>query len=245
MGDMANIFRSLTALTLTLTSTAQESGAPPTLKPNAELVAQGIPPIPMSVVERANRYTEFRSANVFSWHPRRREMLIGTRFADTVQVHEVKMPGGARRQLTFFPDRVSGASYHPHAGDYFVFSKDIGGGEWFQFYRFDVASGEIALLTDGKSRNLGDVWSNHGDRIAYSSTRRNRADLDFYLMEPSNKATDRLLAQNPGGGWQVADWSPDDKTLLAVEEISINESYLWLVDAATGQKTALTPKTGT
>src|SRR5438477_355830 len=87
-------------------------------------------------------------------------------------------------------------------GDYFIFSKDIGGGEWFQFYRFDSTSGDVALLTDGKSRNLGDVWSNRGDRIAYSSTRRNRADLDFYLMNPADKSTDRLLVQNQGGGWQ-------------------------------------------
>jgi dipeptidyl aminopeptidase/acylaminoacyl peptidase len=200
--------------------------------------------MPLSLPERASRYTESRSASVFAWHPRRREMLIGTRFADTVQVHEVKMPGGARTQLTFFPDRVSGASYHPHAGDYFVFSKDTGGGEWYQLFRYDCASGETTLLTDGKSRNLGTVWSNRGDRLAYASTRRNRMDLDFYCMNPVDKATDRLLAQNQGGGWQLADWSPDDKTLLAVESVSINESYLWLVDAADGHKTALTPKGG-
>jgi dipeptidyl aminopeptidase/acylaminoacyl peptidase len=40
----------------------------------------------------------------------------------------------------------------------------------------------------------------------------------------------------------VADWAPDDQTLLAVEEISINESYLWLIDVPTGRKTLLTPK---
>jgi len=219
---------------------AQETAAPATLKPGENLLVQGIPAIPATIA----RYTEFRSAAVFSWHPQRREMLIGTRFADTAQIHEVKMPGGARTQLTFFPDRVSGASYHPHAGDYFVFSKDIGGGEWFQLYRYEAGFRDIVLLTDGKSRNLGTTWSNRGDLIAYSSTRRDRADLDFYLMNPADKSTDRLLVENQGGGWQIADWSPDDKTLLAVEEISVNESYLWLVDVASGQKNLLTPKGG-
>ena len=223
---------------------AQSAPAPARLTPGDNLVVQGIPAIPATIAERANRYTEFRGAAVFSWHPQRRAMLIGTRFADTIQVHEIKMPGGARTQLTFFPDRVTGALYQPHRGDYFLFSKDVGGGEWFQFYRFEVVSGKITLLTDGKSRNLGEVWSNHGDRIAYSSTRRNRADLDFYVMNPAEKSTGRLLVQNQGGGWQVADWSPDDKTLLVVEEVSINESYLWLLDVASGQKTILTPKGG-
>ena len=114
---------------------AEESAAPTTLTAGENLIIQNIPPIPLAAVEKANRYTEFRSASVFSWHPTRREMLIGTRFADTLQVHEVKMPGGARTQLTFFPDRVSGASYHPRTGDYFIFNKDVGGGEWFQLFR--------------------------------------------------------------------------------------------------------------
>ena len=45
-----------------------------------------------------------------------------------------------------------------------------------------------------------------------------------------------------GGGWEPADWSPDDKQLLVVEGISINESYLWLFDAQTGEKKEITPR---
>ncbi|HXZ79732.1 MAG TPA: S9 family peptidase [Terriglobales bacterium] len=225
-------------------ASAQQAGMAPAIAPNENLIIQNIPAVPSALAERANRYTEFRTATLFGWHPQRREILIGTRFADTVQLHRVNTPGGARTQLTFFPDRISDASYRPHLGNYFVFLKDVGGGEWFQIYRDDVDSGNITLLTDGKSRNLGIVWSNKGDRIAYSSTRRNGTDLDFYVMDPSDKSTDRLMAQNQGGGWQVADWSPDERTLLAVEEISINESYLWLVDVASGNKTLITPKGG-
>jgi dipeptidyl aminopeptidase/acylaminoacyl peptidase len=222
--------------------TAQTASDQPNLVPGENLLLEGLPTIPGSIVERAYPYTEFRAASVFAWHPQRRELLIGTRFADTVQVHEVRQPGGARTQLTFFSDRISAATYHPGKGDYFVFSKDIGGGEWFQLFRYDCAAGNSVLLTDGKSRNLSSVWSNGGDRLAYASTRRDRADLDFYLMNPSDKTTDRLLAQNQGGGWEIADWSPDDKTLLAVEAISINESYLWLINTADGTKTAVTTK---
>lgn len=216
--------------------------APETVAPPDSLIVAGIPPIPRAIAERANAYTEFRAATPFDWHPSKREIIIGTRFADVPQVHWVKFPGGARTQMTFFTDRVSSAHFQPHKGTYFIFSKDVGGGEWFQYYRYDIANGNVTLLTDGKSRNLGAVWSNAGDRIAYTSTRRNRADLDFYTMNPADKATDRVLAENQGGGWGVSDWSPDDKTLLAANEISINESSLWLVDAANGQKTRITPE---
>ncbi len=45
-----------------------------------------------------------------------------------------------------------------------------------------------------------------------------------------------------GDEWQPLDWSPDDKKILLEEELSINESYLWLVDTMTGEKTSLTAR---
>ena len=214
------------------------------IKPNENLVAEGIPPIPVSIAEQAGRYTEVRSAFLGSWNPRQREMLILTRFGDTNQVHLVKMPGGARSQLTFFPDRVSGAHFEPTKGNYFIFGKDIGGGEWFQLYRYDMASGDITLLTDGKSRNLDSLFSHAGDRLVYTSTRRTGKDTDVWIMDPLDPKSDRMLLQLQGGGWQPAAWSFDDKQILLIEGISANETYLWLVDVATGQKKLLTPKGG-
>ncbi len=215
--------------------------------PNENLVVEGIPPIPAALAEKADRYTNIRSAFFASWHPTRREMLISTRFADTFQIHEVKMSGGARTQLTFYPDDVRSAQFSSKGGDSFVFSKDIGGGEFYQLYRYDLATGEVALLTDGKSRNTGPIWSNDGKMMAYGSTRRGGNDVDVWLTQPANPAdanSNRMLAQMTGGGWGVLDWSPDDKQLLVMEEISANETYLWLVDSSSGEKTLLTPKGG-
>lgn len=61
-------------------------------------------------------------------------------------------------------------------------------------------------------------------------------------MDPRDPQSDRLLLQVQGGGWMVQDWSPDDSRLLVLERISINESYLWLLDSASGKKELLTPK---
>jgi Tol biopolymer transport system component/dienelactone hydrolase len=215
--------------------------------PNENLVVESIPPIPASVAEKADRYTNFRSALFASWHPTRREMLISTRFGDTFQIHSVQMPGGARTQLTFYRDDVRTAHFSPKGGEFFVFRKDIGGGEFYQFYRYDMATGAVTLLTDGKSRNIDEVWSNDGKLLAYGSTRRTGNDVDVWLSEPANPTearTNRMLAQLTGGGWAPLDWSPDDKQLLVMEGISANESYLWLMDASSGEKTLLTPKGG-
>src|SRR5215472_123911 len=169
--------------------------------PPESLVIDGVPQIPAALAETAGRYASFRSASLSDWHPVKHEILISTRFAETPQLHLVAMPGGARQQLTFFADSVSNGRFHPNGGDYIVFMKDVGGGEWYQLYRYEMKTGD--------------------------------------------SKTDRLLTQLSGGGWQPEDWSPDDRKILLLEELSINESYLWVVDTATGQKTELTPHNAT
>jgi dipeptidyl aminopeptidase/acylaminoacyl peptidase len=215
-----------------------------TVAPSDNLVMENVPAIPISLSDTVDRYTNARGANFVSWHPQRREMLISTRFADTSQIHRVLSPGAARTQLTFYPDAVSIARYQPAQGNFFVFSKDIGGGEFFQLYRFDLQSNNVTLLTDGKSRNTGAVWSHAGDRMAYGSTRRNGNDVDIYVINPSDPKSDHMLSQMQGGGWSALDWSRDGKKILVQEEVSANESYLWLADSTTGQKTLITPKGG-
>lgn len=214
----------------------------PPLTPGDNLVIDGVPPIPGELPEQVGRYTESRAAAIQDWHPTRAEMIITTRFGDTNQLHQIVQPGGARTQLTFFPDRVDGGSFEPTKGEYLIFTKGAGGNEFNQNYRYDFATGEITLLTDGKSRNSGPTWSNKGDRIAYTSTRRNGADTDIYVQSPTDPKSDHLVVEVKGGGWDVADWSPDDKQLIVLEEISINETYLWLFDAQSGQKKEITTR---
>jgi dipeptidyl aminopeptidase/acylaminoacyl peptidase len=213
-----------------------------TIAPGDNLVVQGVPKIPASLAEAVRRYTDSRTAALADWHPTRREMLITTRFGDTTQVHLVKFPGGARTQLTFFPDSIAASSFQPVHGNFLVFSKGTGGNERFQNYRYDLASGDVTLLTDGTSRNSLGVWSHAGARMAYTSTRRNGRDTDLYLIDPADMKSDRLFKEMKGGGWQVLDWSPDDKQILVAEYVSINESYRWVFDVATGKGTLLTPR---
>ena len=215
------------------------------IRPGDNLVAEGIPAIPASLAEEVRKYTESRGASFADWHPKAREILITTRFGNTPQVHRVAMPGGARTQITFFSEPVSGASYEPQQGRYFVFAKDVGGNEFDQLYRYDIADGRVTMLTDGgRSQNGGIAWSTKGDRMAYGSTRRNGADRDVYVMNPADPASDRRVMEVTGGGWFTADWSPDDAKLLVLEYVSVSKSTLWIVDAATGAKTALTDPAG-
>jgi hypothetical protein len=227
------------ALAAPLVAHAQQSD---TVAPPEALAPDGVPPIPRALVDAIRPYTEYRAAGLADWHPTRRELLIATRFANTPQIHRVRMPGGARTQLTFFDEPVTFATYQPRTGAYFLFTKDVGGNEFGQIYRYDVATRRSVRLTrEDRSQNGGIRWSHAGDRIAYGSTRRNGADRDLYVMDPADTTSDRLLLQVQGGGWGVADWSPDDRRLVAQEYLSVNRSRLWLVDAASGAKAELAP----
>ena len=200
----------------------------------AAVVADGIPPVPVELSARTRPYMEFRTASFASWHPRDRSMLIRTRFANTVQVHRVAAPLAYRQQLSFEEEPVS-ASWSP-AGDVLVASKDIGGNEFFQLYT--LADGRLTLLTDGTSRNNFGAWSRDGRWIGYSSTRRNGTDTDLYVIDPRNPSTNRMVAQVQGGGWNLADFSPDGRRAVVVNYQQVTNSDLYLLDIASG---ALTP----
>jgi dipeptidyl aminopeptidase/acylaminoacyl peptidase len=235
---MKSFFRLLAVLCLATAAFAQDD----VVAPNENLVAEGIPAIPASLAESVAPYSNFRGAELTGWNPLKKEALITTRFADSAQIHIIKMPGGARTQLTFYADSARGAQFPPTKDDFFIFSKDRGGNEFFQIYRYDMSSGDVTLLTDGKSRNTDPIWSYAGDKVAYGSTRRTGDDVDLYVTEPANPKSDHLLAQLKGGGWQPLDWSPDDHRILISEQVSAEETYLWLVDSSTGEKTLITPK---
>ena len=209
------------------------------------LTAEGIPPVPQSIADSVGRYTEFRAASFQSWSPAANGgMLILTRFGDTSQVHSVAMPGGDRHQLTFFKEPINGAFFGPKSPDWFLFMKDIGGNEQFQYYRYDFATGDSTMLTDGKSRNTNGTLDHSGEHLLYNSTRRNGNDNDLYMVSVNDPKTDRLVTQLQGGGWGPADISDDGKTAILSNGISVNESHLFLVDLVNGKVTPLTPTSG-
>ena len=97
----------------------------------------------MSLVEASRRRRSSGGREFVAWHPAERRLVIATTFANAPQLHQVRFPGGARSQLTFFADGVAprpGAVFGPK-GESLVFQKDIrGGGEANQLFRYDFAT---------------------------------------------------------------------------------------------------------
>ncbi len=203
-------------------------------KPEA-LVADGVPPVPDNVVAETRPYMENRSAGFSGWNVANKSMLISTRFGNVSQLHTVAGPMMDRHQISFEAEPVGG-NWSP-TGDILVAQKDIGGNEFFQIYT--LANGKLNLLTDGKSRNGINAWSHDGELLAYSSTKRNGADNDLYVMNPRDPSTARLVKEVKGGGWGFADFAPDKKSAVIVEYKSVAESKPYLLDLATGATTPI------
>lgn len=224
--------------TLVFTAAAWGQGGEAARREVGQLVLEGVPDIPPAVAERTLQYQSTRSAALVGWAADGNGLFISTRFGETGQIHFVATPGGARRQLTFFREPVGQVAVCPDpSSGQLMYARDVGGGEFFQLYLFNLANASSTLITDGRSRNGGPVWNRSGSVFAYSSTRRNGRDTDIYLASRANPTEARAIVTE-GGSWQAVEFSPDGRRLLVVKGVSANESYPFIYDL---EKATLTP----
>jgi dipeptidyl aminopeptidase/acylaminoacyl peptidase len=232
----------VSAVIATLTSFAAAQSGPSTgtlRRVSGNLVLEGIPARDDALADKLARYQNGRQAKFLDWLPDG-SMLIATRFGDADQVHRVSAPGTSREQLTFYPEPISTArAPQVPNGDGFVFLKDRGGDENDQLYYYRESDKSTRLLTDGKSKNGTPVWAHDGKRVAFYSNARDGVSYDIYIVDVTSKAPARLAIGGQQDTWYVLDWSPDDTKLLLWRYVSINESYLFVADVATGMVTPL------
>jgi dipeptidyl aminopeptidase/acylaminoacyl peptidase len=225
------------------------------LLPNENLVLQGVPDIPLSLVRQVEKYTDFRGHAFVDWHPLREEMLVSHRRggANTAQLFAVAGPLAEPRQLTDFPDPVTEASYEPREGRYLVFARSPGGSEADRLYRLDLETRAVTPLTETDERHEMLGWLRRSGRLLYTAVPLDRTAQDgsranpatvLWLVDPLQPEGRRQLAELPGTGWFGGDVSRDEKTLALTLYRSANESQVWLIDLATGTPTQLLPAPG-
>jgi dipeptidyl aminopeptidase/acylaminoacyl peptidase len=215
-------------------------------KEAGSLVMENIPDVPTELIEQMTRYQNTRAAGFLGWNPAGEAMLITTRFGETNQLHIVNQPMGARKQITFFKEPVTSASFCPDPNyPGFMFRKDVGGNEFAQLYWYELLSGKYFMVSDGgRTQNGSPLWSNKGDRFIYTSTRRNLKDYDLYLSSMTGPAHAKMILEVKGS-WNAMDWSPDDKKVLVRNYISINSSKIFILDIESGKLDEINTSTET
>ena len=206
---------------------------------DGNLVMEGIPEIPDEIVASLNRYQNVRFAAFQDWAADGKSLYISTRFADVSQIHRVDMPGGARNQITFSAEPIGGVNRQP-GGTNVIFTRDSGGSEFSQIFQLDPLDGTTTMLTDGKSRNGGTTWDRDGRRFAYTSTARNGAANDVWLMDPGDPGSAKIILESPDGtSWSAEEFSANGSKLLILDYVSIADSRVNLLDLDTGDVTLL------
>jgi dipeptidyl aminopeptidase/acylaminoacyl peptidase len=205
----------------------------PVRETRGNLVLEGIPPHSARALETLDGWLAGRGAN-FQDFMSDGSILITTRFGDTDQVHHVARPGAARMQLTFDIDPSGGANANPAPGSRsFLFARDRGGNENTQFYLQNLDTRQTKLMTDGRSRYGGALWSRDGQRIAFQSNARNSVNQDVYIAEIDGSSP-RLIVASQGQTWTPLDWSADGQRLLLLDYSSVTDASLYVAEISTG-----------
>ena len=188
--------------------------------PNANLKTEGIPSIPAALAAKVAPYTEFKPTTAVAWHPQKRELIVARRAGSVTQLHLVASPSAEPKQLTAFPEPVRFGTFLAKKPDSLIFARDTGGNEQRQIYRLDARAPDPVLLTDPSRKHDAGGWNHARDHLLLAST-----DVD---------AT----------GKRDFAFSFDDKRLALVEAKSINETYVWVMDLASGKRRRVLPAEG-
>jgi dipeptidyl aminopeptidase/acylaminoacyl peptidase len=186
------------------------------------------------------RYLKIRSAWGASWSPDARRVSFLTEITGVPQVWEVPVEGPSwPEQLTFYEERVSGAEYSP-TDNRLLFSMDAGGNERTQLFLLE--DGEVRDLTRAaEAIHYSGGFSQDGQRIAYTATRRNGTDFDVFVQELDREPE---MIWEVSGYHTVSDWAPDGSFLLVSRHSSNLDNDLYRLDLHNGEATLLTPHEG-
>jgi serine/threonine protein kinase len=96
----------------------------------------------------------------------------------------------------------------------------------------DLERGLTTKLTSGRAFHASAVWSPAGDEIYFTSDRD--GPYDIYVQSDDGSAPARLLLKSPRDK-QIADITPDGKSLIVLMDSETTGSDLWLVPIAAPQ----------
>jgi len=141
------------------------------------------------------------------------------------------------------PEQISlgeGAKFAPHwspDGTKLAYVVDLDGGEYYDLYLYDPATGEHTNLTPNTPSALMTkfAWSPDGSQIAFCCDKEGR--FDTYIIS-STGGEARLLFDQPYPDFSVY-WSPDGAHLAVVCEAAAQDYWTYVVNVATGDNSPI------
>jgi dipeptidyl aminopeptidase/acylaminoacyl peptidase len=204
----------------------------------------GIPPISFAQTETVNPYLFSRFSYLQDWHPSKQEILIISDIGAVQQAYSVAIPGGMRKQLTFFNEPVYQSLFEPNKGNYIIVLKDKDGDEFYQVYQQDLSSGKTVLLSNGGRSYVSNLfWNKKGDKLFYTSLNPKSSTKQIFSVNPEIPASNHIFINLAGLNWNLAGISRDESEVLltAPSQGSNTVNTLWLYNVNSGNTELLLP----
>jgi len=163
------------------------------LAPPITVKADGIPNIPASLGAAMQGYISSSSDSPVGWDPVNGGLVFTRRQTNRPwMLTSIASTGGPPSEIRAFP--LGGSNVHQNPKRrYLVFEYDpTPGTERMQLQGYDVEKRAVVLLTNLESRNYYPVFSNTGDKMMYSSTKRDGKHMDLYCMNTGDPKSDRM-----------------------------------------------------
>ena len=163
----------------------------------------------------------------FSWNPEGQWEIYLRRLNADQSAQQITLGSGSKFGPRWAPNGISLA--------YLV---DLDGGENYDIFHYDLASGEYKNLTPETPDAIqpGFCWSPDGRRIAFSSNRS--GIFNTYIM-PASGGEPRQVFDTPQPDWKTQ-WSPDGKWLAVTVEAQGQDYETYLVPVEGGQPRLVT-----
>ncbi|HET7568660.1 MAG TPA: S9 family peptidase [Gaiellaceae bacterium] len=170
-------------------------------------------------------------------------VLFVSNISGQFNLWSVAVDGGWPEQLTSFTDRsVREVAVAPDGTILFAADKD--GDEFTQLFRIPAGGGWPEQLTDLEQVQhaiFPSAWSPDGARFAYSANARTQTDQEVFVQDGDGEP--RVLF---GEGMYAFGglFSPDGRSLLAIDFRGNTDTSIHLLDAESGEARELTPHEG-
>ncbi|MCX7878849.1 MAG: S9 family peptidase [Ignavibacteria bacterium] len=164
---------------------------------------------------RISQFFAIRSILSPSVSPDNRKVAYITNTNGLPNVWTIPIEGGWTSQITLEENAVKAISYSPRKKE-IIFQSDYKGDENLQLYLISDEGGEVKNLTPNHkdSQVLFASWNKKGNRILYSSNKRDKRFFDIYVLDLKSGEEKCIREGNNPFVEIAADWSSDERYIL-------------------------------
>ncbi|WP_045518648.1 S9 family peptidase [Neobacillus niacini] len=186
-------------------------------------------------------YIHVRMVKSFEYDPKGKKISFISDYTGVPQVWELDRGERWPAQTSFTMKGITFIKYIAGTSD-LVFGMDADGDEKEQLYLLKEKGEKIALTNSPEHLHSFGDSSPDGKWIAWSSNRRNEADLDIYIQNLETLEFRRVFTGD--GTFLVEKWFPDGKSLLVKKTNSPLDHDLGVFSLLTGKMEWITRNKG-